>query len=145
MARQSILSRLGSRKKQPLLSGRSHPKPEMNISGEERGSDQNRPRLERSHAMPPKRIWEVAGGAAAVCCYCEKEAAEVKEGKAAEPGLLAPTGTKLASGEMDGSREELEREVREVVERGKAEGMTAGKEAVDLEKKMCSQFYGTGF
>ncbi|CAN0923367.1 hypothetical protein LINGRAHAP2_LOCUS33538 [Linum grandiflorum] len=180
MGRQSFLSRLGSRKKQPLLSDKPHTNPEINGSGsrngsgEERGGNQNRPRLERSHAMPPKRIGEVAGGAAAecaaVCCCCpctlvnivlmalykvpaclcrkakkRQQRLRRRKQQQSQHGLLVPTKGKAAAGEMDGSREELEREVREVVERGKEEGTTAEKEAVDLEKEMWSRFYGTGF
>ncbi|CAI0541688.1 unnamed protein product [Linum tenue] len=174
MARQAAALR--NRKKQPLLADKPHPKPAAATEAEMKGVDGIRGRrLDRTNAVHTRRAGEVAGGAAAecvaVCCCCpctlmnivvlavykvpaglcrkaRKRQQRLRRMKLqqSQHGLLAPT-TSSSGGR---SREELEREIRELVERAAAAAEDVGgaettAEAEDLEKEMWDRFYGTGF
>ncbi|CAN1770150.1 hypothetical protein LINPERHAP1_LOCUS11523 [Linum perenne] len=68
-----VVEKRGLRTDKPQTENEKPP-PQSEKTGIGIGDERGRPRLERSHSIPPKRIGEVAGGAAAecaaVCCCC---------------------------------------------------------------------------
>ncbi|CAN1247648.1 hypothetical protein LINPERPRIM_LOCUS6420 [Linum perenne] len=149
-----------NRKKQPLLT-------EKKLATENGGENKER-RLERSRAIPPRRIREVAGGATAecvaVCCcfpctllnmlilavyklparLCQKAKKKRKKNQHHHQQQQQMPRHDLLPGEG------LDWEAREALEKGRI-GSVTGAVAEDeveehnLEKEMLERFQGTGF
>ncbi|KAF5751674.1 hypothetical protein HS088_TW02G00690 [Tripterygium wilfordii] len=160
MTRQILLRSPPANRKPPLLTDTQIPS--KSTSSDE--SPKTRPLQSKNKNL---RLGEVAGGTAAecaaVCCCCPctvmnllilavyklpaglcKKARRIRRRRKKKKQLqrlLGPTESKRSHGD-----DELERELRSVMERGKSvhDGVDA-TETVDMEKEMWDRFYSTGF